>query len=183
MHTNGQLAKKINRRYLELSKIIAEYTKYQKLLGDLQAATELAKEDASFAQEADNLLEPLETQKIALRRLLIPKDPDDDRDIIMEIKSGEGGAESALFAADLLKMYSYYAQSCGWTVEILSKAESDLGGYKDIQLAIKAQAADSVGVWSKLKYEGGVHRVQRVPVTESQGGFTPPQPEYLCFQR
>jgi peptide chain release factor 1 len=105
-----------------------------------------------------------------LRRLLIPRDPDDGRDVIMEIKAGEGGAESALFAADLLRMYIQYSNSKGWKTEILDKNESDLGGYKDVQLAIKSNTTDPAqGVWAHLKYEGGVHRVQRVPVTETQG--------------
>jgi len=88
----------------------------------------------------------------------------------MEVKAGEGGAESALFAADLLRMYIQYANSKGWKTEILDKNESDLGGYKDVQLAIKGNSTDPAqGVWAHLKYEGGVHRVQRVPVTETQG--------------
>jgi peptide chain release factor 1 len=88
----------------------------------------------------------------------------------MEIKAGEGGAESALFAADLLRMYMYYAQSKGWKAELLDKTESDLGGIKDCQVAIKSNSSDPAnGVWAHLKYEGGVHRVQRVPVTEAQG--------------
>jgi peptide chain release factor 1 len=88
----------------------------------------------------------------------------------MEIKAGEGGAESALFAADLLRMYIQYANSKGWKTEILDKNESDLGGYKDVQIAIKSNTTDSAqGVYAHLKYEGGVHRVQRVPVTETQG--------------
>jgi len=105
-----------------------------------------------------------------VRRLLIPRDPDDARDVILEIKGGEGGAESALFGADLLRMYMHYAEAKGWKTEMLEKDESDLGGYKNVQIAIKSNATDpSQGVWAHLKYEGGVHRVQRVPVTESQG--------------
>jgi peptide chain release factor 1 len=116
------------------------------------------------------LEEQIPVAKEKLRRLLIPRDPDDGRDVIMEIKAGEGGAESALFAADLLRMYMYYAQSKGWKAELLDKTESDLGGIKDCQLAIKANSSDPAnGVWAHLKYEGGVHRVQRVPVTEAQG--------------
>ena len=117
-----------------------------------------------------SLEESLAQAQEKLRRLLIPRDPDDGRDVIMEIKGGEGGAESALFAADLLRMYLQYAQSKGWKVELLDQNESDLGGYKDVQVAIKSNATDpSQGVWAHLKYEGGVHRVQRVPVTETQG--------------
>jgi len=130
----------------------------------------MAKEDEEFAAEIPTLEEKLHEANEKLRRLLIPRDPDDGRDVIMEIKAGEGGAESALFAADLLRMYIQYANGKGWKTEILDKNESDLGGYKDVQLAIKGNSADPAeGVWAHLKYEGGVHRVQRVPVTETQG--------------
>ena len=116
------------------------------------------------------LEERVEETQEKLRRLLIPRDPDDARDVIMEIKGGEGGAESALFAADLLRMYLQYAASRGWKTELLERNESDLGGYKDVQVAIKGSSTDPAqGVWASLKYEGGVHRVQRVPATESQG--------------
>jgi peptide chain release factor 1 len=130
----------------------------------------MAKEDESFAAEIPALEESLHEGSEKLRRLLIPRDPDDGRDVIMEIKAGEGGAESALFAADLFRMYIQYANSKGWKTEILDKNESDLGGYKDVQIAIKGKSSDPAeGVWAHLKYEGGVHRVQRVPVTETQG--------------
>ena len=106
-----------------------------------------------------------------LRKLLIPRDPDDARDVIIEVKAGEGGEESALFAGDLVRMYTRYAERMGWSTEVLSFTDSDLGGFKDIQVAVKAKGtvAPEDGVWAHLKYEGGVHRVQRVPVTESQG--------------
>ena len=106
-----------------------------------------------------------------LREVLIPRDPDDARDVILEVKAGEGGEESALFAADLLRMYTRYAEKMGWATQLLGATDSDLGGYKDAQLAIKSRGtvAPEDGVWAHLKYEGGVHRVQRVPVTESQG--------------
>ena len=106
-----------------------------------------------------------------LRKLLIPRDPDDARDVIIEVKAGEGGEESALFAGDLVRMYTRYAERMGWSTEVLSSTDSDLGGFKDIQVAVKAKGtvAPEDGVWAHLKYEGGVHRVQRVPVTESQG--------------
>jgi peptide chain release factor 1 len=143
-------AKKLNRRYAELSKIATAYSTWQQSGEDLEAARELAREDEAFADE-------------------IPV-PDDGRDVIMEIKGGEGGAESALFAADLLRMYMHYAESKGWKYELLERNESDLGGYKDVQVAFKSNATDpSQGVWAHFKYEGGVHRVQRVPATESQG--------------
>jgi len=142
----------------------------KKLEQDLVATKELAAEYSAFSEEIPNLEEMLTVAKEKLRRLLIPRDPDDGRDVIMEIKAGEGGAESALFAADLLRMYMYYAQSKGWKAELLDKTESDLGGIKDCQVAIKSNSSDPAnGVWAHLKYEGGVHRVQRVPVTEAQG--------------
>ncbi|GDY56676.1 peptide chain release factor 1 [Streptomyces violaceusniger] len=106
-----------------------------------------------------------------LRLLLVPRDPSDDKDVILEVKAGEGGEESALFAGDLLRMYLRYAERIGWKAEIIDSNESDLGGYKDVQVAIKARGTiePGQGVWARLKYEGGVHRVQRVPATESQG--------------
>jgi peptide chain release factor 1 len=116
------------------------------------------------------LEEDLAVAQEKLRRLLIPRDPDDARNVIIEVKGGEGGDEAALFAGDLLRMYTRYAESRGWKTEVLSSTESDLGGYKDVQLAIKGNSNDPAqGVYAHLKFEGGVHRVQRVPVTESQG--------------
>ena len=137
----------------------------------MSAARELAKEDAAFAEELPELTLVASAAEEKLRRLLIPRDPDDDRDVILEVKAGEGGEESALFAGDLVRMYLRYAEKRGWRTEVIDATESDLGGYKDIQIAIKARgvvAADE-GPWARLKFEGGVHRVQRVPVTESQG--------------
>ena len=170
LHSNPARAKKVNRRYAELSQILAADHRLAALHDDLEAARELAKEDEAFAEEAETTAAALDAQHEKLRRLLIPRDPDDGRDVIMEIKGGEGGEESALFAADLLRMYSHYAESRGWKIELLDKAESDLGGYKSVQVAIKSSSSDPAdGVWASLKYEGGVHRVQRVPATESQG--------------
>ena len=170
IHADAGRAKKVNRRYAELSQIVAAYNQWQAAEEDVAAARELAKDDEAFAAELPSLEEGLLAAAEKLRRLLIPRDPDDGRDVIMEIKGGEGGAESALFAGDLLRMYMQYAQSKGWKVELLDQNESDLGGYKDVQVAIKSNANDpSQGVWAHLKYEGGVHRVQRVPVTETQG--------------
>jgi peptide chain release factor 1 len=170
LHSDPVRSKRVNRRYAELSRIVAAYHEWRELSDDLAAATEMADEDESFAEEIPGIQENLDIVQERLRRLLIPRDPDDGRDVIMEIKGGEGGAESALFAADLLRMYLHYAESKGWKTELLDRNESDLGGYKDVQLAIKSNATDPAqGVWAHLKYEGGVHRVQRVPVTESQG--------------
>ena len=170
LHADAGRAKRVNRRYAELSRIVAAHDAWLQAQNDLEAARELAKEDEAFADEIPALEEHLAESQEKLRRLLIPRDPDDGRDVIMEIKGGEGGAESALFAADLLRMYMQYAQSKGWKTELLESDESDLGGYKNVQVAIKSNATDpSQGVWAHLKYEGGVHRVQRVPVTETQG--------------
>ena len=170
IHADAGRAKKVNRRYAELSQIVSAHTAWQAAEDDVKAARELAKDDEAFAAELPSLEEGVLAAAEKLRRLLIPRDPDDGRDVIMEIKGGEGGEESALFAADLLRMYLHYAESRGWKTELLERNESDLGGYKDVQVAIKSNATDPAqGVWATLKYEGGVHRVQRVPATESQG--------------
>lgn len=170
IHQDAARARKVNRRYAELSRIVAANENFHALEGDLEAAKELAREDEAFASEVPELEEQVEKARERLRRLLIPRDPDDARDVIMEIKGGEGGAESMLFAADLLRMYMHYADSRGWKTEILERDESDLGGYKNVQVAFKTNASEpSQGAWASLKYEGGVHRVQRVPATESQG--------------
>ena len=170
VHADAARAKRVNRRYAELSRIVAAYDAWIAATDDLETAREFAREDESIAAEIPAMEEELQAAQERLRRLLIPRDPDDARDVIMEIKAGEGGAESALFAADLLRMYIQYAASKGWKTELLERNESDLGGYKDVQVAIKGSSSDpSQGVWAHLKYEGGVHRVQRVPATESQG--------------
>ena len=170
VHADAARAKRVNRRYAELARIVAAYEAWVAATDDLETAREFAREDESIAAEIPAMEEELQASQERLRRLLIPRDPDDARDVIMEIKAGEGGAESALFAADLLRMYIQYAASKGWKTELLERNESDLGGYKDVQVAIKGSSSDPAqGVWAHLKYEGGVHRVQRVPATESQG--------------
>ena len=138
---------------------------------DLEAAREMASEDPDFAEEAKRLEGELPAAEEKLRTALIPRDPDDARDTIMEIKAGTGGEEAALFAGDLLRMYMRYAEKRGWSVTVQSENTTELGGVKDVQLAIRAKGtpAPEDGVWASLKYEGGVHRVQRIPVTESQG--------------
>ena len=170
LHSDPARSKKVNRRYAELSRIVAAYHEWRQLTDDVSAATEMAAEDESFAAELPGLTESLDAAQEKLRRLLIPRDPNDARDVIMEIKMGEGGAESALFAGDLLRMYLHYAESKKWKTEIIEQTSSDLGGVKDVQLAFKGNSSDPAeGIWAHLKYEGGVHRVQRVPATESQG--------------
>ncbi|HEY0249544.1 MAG TPA: peptide chain release factor 1 [Gryllotalpicola sp.] len=170
LHADPARAKKVNRRYAELSQIKKAYEDWQQSGDDLDAARELAKEDEAFAAEVPELEGKQAAAQEKLRRLLIPRDPDDGRDVILEIKGGAGGEEAALFAADLLRMYMHYADSKGWKSEVLEADPTDLGGYSNVQVAIKSNANDPAeGVWAHLKYEGGVHRVQRVPVTESQG--------------
>ena len=170
VHADPARSRRVNRRYAELSRIATAHEAWRRAVDDLAVARELGSEDAAFADELPGMELAASEAEERLRRLLIPRDPDDGRDVIMEIKGGEGGEESALFAADLLRMYLHYAESRGWKTELLERTESDLGGFKDVQLAIKSCATDPAeGVWASLKYEGGVHRVQRVPATESQG--------------
>ena len=163
--------REVNTRYAALAPVVTAYRGWVVATDDLAAARELAEDDPAFAEEIPALTATVEACAEHLRRLLIPRDPDDDRDVILEVKAGEGGEESALFAGDLLRMYLRYAEQRGWRTEILDATESDLGGYKDVQVAVKAKGTPGPGEapWARLKYEGGVHRVQRVPVTESQG--------------
>ncbi|MEU0484262.1 peptide chain release factor 1 [Streptosporangium sp. NPDC006013] len=167
VHADQKQARTFGRRYAELTPIINTYRELEGVQADLGTARELASEDEAFAEEAKELEARVPELEEKLRHLLVPRDPNDDKDIIMEIKAGEGGEESALFAGDLLRMYLRYAERIGWKTELIDATHSDLGGYKDVTIALKARGDE--GVWSRLKFEGGVHRVQRVPVTESQG--------------
>jgi peptide chain release factor 1 len=171
IHADAAVARKLGRRYAELNAVEQGFRAWRTAADDLAAARELAQEDASFAAEVPALAETAGAAAERLRRLLVPRDPDDDRDVILEIKAGEGGEESALFAGDLLRMYLRYAERHNWRAEVLDSTESDLGGYKDVAVALKSKGTPppGEGVYARLKYEGGVHRVQRVPVTESQG--------------
>ena len=172
VHSDPERARALGRRYGELTPVVRAYQEWQQAADDEQAARELAAEDHSFAAEADDLARHRARLETQLADLLAPRDPSDGKDVLLEVKAGEGGEESALFAADLLRMYLRYAERQGWKTEILDSTVTGLGGYKDATVAVKSarrgrDAAD--GVWARLKYEGGVHRVQRVPVTESQG--------------
>ncbi|HET7689386.1 MAG TPA: peptide chain release factor 1 [Nocardioidaceae bacterium] len=171
IHSDQGLAKRLNQRYAELSAIIRAYREWQQLGDDIEAARELASEDPSFAEEAEQLTERRGQAEERLRHLLVPRDASDSKDALLEIKSGEGGEESALFAGDLLRMYTRYAERRGWKTEQLDATESDLGGYKSVTVAVKSKGVSEPGEapYALLKFEGGVHRVQRVPVTESQG--------------
>ena len=170
VYADQSVARKLGRRSAQLNGIVEAYNKWNSATEDLEAAKEMADEDPDFAEEVETLTAQLPELEEKLRRLLIPRDENDARDVILEVKGGEGGDEAALFAADLLRMYTRYAEHKGWKVEMISYNESDLGGYKDAQVAIKGKSSDPAeGVYAHLKFEGGVHRVQRVPVTESQG--------------
>jgi len=163
--------RRLGRRYAELGRVVTAHRAWEAASADLADAVELADDDPDFAAELPGLREAEADAAERLREVLVPRDPDDARDVIIEVKAGEGGEESALFASDLARMYTRYAERMGWAVEVLGATDSDLGGYKDVRLAIKTRgsAQPQDGVWAHLKYEGGVHRVQRVPVTESAG--------------
>jgi peptide chain release factor 1 len=171
IHGDQAAARKVGRRYAELRPVVATYRAWAQTGDDLEAARELAADDAAFKDEAESLAAQRDELAEKLRVLLIPRDPLDDSDVILEIKAGEGGEESALFAGDLLRMYLRYAERRGWKAEVLEAEQSDLGGYKDVTVAVKARGTMEPGEapYARLKYEGGVHRVQRVPATESQG--------------
>ncbi|QJY46863.1 peptide chain release factor 1 [Pseudonocardia broussonetiae] len=169
IHADAALARKLGRRYAELGPVVAAARALDAARDDLAAARELAADEPSFAAEADEIAAHLPALETRLAELLVPRDPHDGDDVVMEVKSGEGGEESALFAGDLVRMYTRYAEKRGWKTEVLDATVSDLGGYKDITLILRSRTPEPDGVWSALKFEGGVHRVQRVPVTESQG--------------
>jgi peptide chain release factor 1 len=171
LHGDPASARRLGRRYAELTAVVEAHRDWQRAEGDLATARDLAPQDPELAREVPGLEATAHAARDRLRRLLVPRDPDDDRDVILEVKAGEGGQESALFAGDLLRMYLRYAERRGWRTEVLEATESDLGGYKDVAVAVKSRGRPSpgAGVYARLKYEGGVHRVQRVPVTESAG--------------
>lgn len=159
----------LTREQAEVSSLVERYRRYVQREQDLAAARELLDSgDADMAEmareEIDAAQADLEQLDHELQLALIPKDPDDDRPAFLEIRAGTGGDESALFAGDLTRMYTRFAEAQGWRCEVLSANESDLGGYKEIVLRL-----DGDGVYGQLKFESGGHRVQRVPATESQG--------------
>jgi peptide chain release factor 1 len=171
VHHDPALLKRLGRRHAELGAVAHALDAWTAVHGDRVAALELAQEDATFLGEAASLAEDEVRLGERLRLLLVPRDPDDGRDVLLEIKAGEGGEESALFAGDLLRMYQRYAERRGWTTELLDAERSDLGGVTTATLAVRSSASSGpdAAPYARLKYEGGVHRVQRVPVTESAG--------------
>ena len=171
LHDDQGKARQLGRRYAQLGPVVAGFKEWKSADDDLNAAKELAATDPDFASEIPALEESAQKAAEKLEELLLPRDPNDDRDVILEVKAGAGGDESALFAGDLLRMYMRYAEKRNWKVEILDATESEMGGYKDISVAVKSKgtAAPGESPYARLKFEGGVHRVQRVPESESQG--------------
>ena len=171
IHEDQGNARRLGRRYAQLGPVVAGFNAWKSAADDLEAAKEMALEDDSFACEIPAMEIVVEAAAEKLEELLLPRDPNDDRDVIIEVKAGAGGDESALFAGDLVRMYQRYAEKRGWKIEIIDMTESELGGYKDISMAVKSKGTPEPGTtpYARLKFEGGVHRVQRVPETESQG--------------
>jgi peptide chain release factor 1 len=171
IHEDQGSARKLGRRYAQLGPVVAGFNAWKSAADDLEAAKEMAAEDESFTSEIPAMAIAVEAAAEKLEELLLPRDPNDDRDVIIEVKAGAGGDESALFAGDLVRMYQRYAEKRGWKIEIIDMTESELGGYKDISMAVKSKGTPEPGTtpYARLKFEGGVHRVQRVPETESQG--------------
>ncbi|WP_066832715.1 peptide chain release factor 1 [Rufibacter ruber] len=162
--------KSLNKEFKDLEKIVAEYERYKLLLSNIEhtkvvIATEKDEDFREMAkEELDELLPQREEMEDTIKEMLIPKDPNDSKDIIMEIRAGAGGDEASLFAGDLYRMYSRYAEKQGWKMEVIDVMEGTAGGYKEVIVGIKGE-----DVYGKLKFESGVHRVQRVPATETQG--------------
>jgi peptide chain release factor 1 len=151
--------KRLSREYAEVSDVVSLFRQYRQAEGDAEAARELELVDE--LKSARSSMERLEAQ---LQKALLPRDPNDDRNLFLEVRAGTGGDESALFAGDLFRMYTRYAERQGWQVEIISESASELGGYKEVIARLVGQ-----GAYSRLKFESGGHRVQRVPKTEAQG--------------
>jgi peptide chain release factor 1 len=165
------------KRYRELAKervkledVVLKYRRYSKVLNDISESKEIleSEADADLKALAEEDLKSLETQREglerALKQALVPKDPNDEKDVIVEIRAGTGGDEAALFAGELFRMYGRHAEDRGWKTEVLTSNPTDLGGFKEVVFAV-----EGTGAYGRLKYEGGVHRVQRIPATESSG--------------
>ena len=170
VHDDSARYQKVAKAHSELEEIVSKYREWKDIAKGIEDSKQLLAEsdDAEMKQMAHDELRALEARREAVEKevrvLLIPKDPNDEKNVIVEIRAGTGGDEAALFAAELFRMYSRYAESQGWRVEVLESSPSTMGGMKEIVAAIQGKK-----VYSKLKYESGVHRVQRVPATEQQG--------------
>ncbi|KAA3440484.1 peptide chain release factor 1 [Rufibacter hautae] len=162
--------KSLNKEFKDLEKIVAEYERYKLLLSNIEHTKEViaTEKDEDFREmakeELDELLPQRTEMEERIKEMLIPTDPDDSKDIIMEIRAGAGGDEASLFAGDLYRMYSRFAEKQGWKMEVIDVMEGTAGGYKEVIVGIKGE-----DVYGKLKFESGVHRVQRVPATETAG--------------
>ena len=162
--------KTLNKEYKDLEKIVTEYKKYQNLLGNIENAKQViaTEKDEEFREmakeELDELLPQRDVMEEQIKEMLIPKDPNDSKDIIVEIRAGAGGDEASIFAGDLQRMYYRFAEKQGWKTELIDATEGTSGGYKEIIFGVSGE-----DVYGKMKYESGVHRVQRVPATETQG--------------
>lgn len=162
--------KRLLKERSDLEGIALKYEEYKKVVDDINAANELLEEtdDIDYKNMLKSEIEQLESDKerleSELKLLLLPKDPNDEKNVIVEIRAGAGGEEAALFAADLYRMYVMYAESKGWKIDVMNSNETDIGGYKEISFMVVGK-----GAYSRLKYESGVHRVQRVPTTEAGG--------------
>jgi peptide chain release factor 1 len=159
----------LTKEHAELNDVVSSYEAYCRIRQELADSRELLKDPDPdvrdmAAAEVDDLQEQQDRLETELRKLLVPKDPNDTRNVILEVRAGTGGDEAALFAGDLFRMYTRYAENRGWQVELLSSAESEAGGFKEVIAMIHGQ-----GAYSRFKYESGTHRVQRVPETETQG--------------
>jgi peptide chain release factor 1 len=164
----GQIAD-LGRERAELDEVVTTFREYREVERQIEQAQQLASDgDRELAAMAEEEIRSLDEQReqlvTRLRTLLVPRDPNDEKNVIVEIRAGTGGDEAALFAADLFRMYSRYAERQRWKVEVLSSTETDGGGFREIIFEVSGR-----GAYSHLRYESGVHRVQRVPVTESQG--------------
>ncbi|MEQ9443759.1 MAG: peptide chain release factor 1 [Cyclobacteriaceae bacterium] len=161
---------KLNKEYSDLEKIVNKYDEYRLVLDNIKSAKTVleTEKDPDFRELAKAELDELEPKQVSmdeeLKMMLIPKDPNDSKNVILEIRAGTGGDEAAIFAGDLFRMYSLFAESLGWSFSVISMTDGTAGGYKEIVTSVKGE-----DVYAKLKFESGVHRVQRVPATESQG--------------
>jgi peptide chain release factor 1 len=161
---------RLGREMHSLEELVRTYERYRAAQNDLEAARQMLRDDKDVSsqdyarQEEQAAQQRLVDLEERLRTLLLPKDPNDDRDVVVDIQGAEGGQEAALFAADLFRMYSKWAEGKGWKVDVVSAQETGIGGFDRIEFEVRG-----MGAYSQLKFEGGVHRVQRVPETESQG--------------
>ena len=159
--------RKLTREHAELEPVVGLYAQWREAQTDIKTAQEMMQDPSMkvFAQEEiESAQQRIAALELDLQKMLLPKDPNDERNIFLEIRAGTGGDESALFAGDLLRMYSRYAERCRWQVEMVSESPSEIGGYKEVIVRLVGQ-----GVYSRMKFESGGHRVQRVPATETQG--------------